>query len=97
MFNLGFLNLSVEPETLFFLLIARYFFYTFSYCHKFDFVCFFLAGSERWLVGPDVRTELGFIRSEKKGEARIPRYGWEYVQSWSGQFVDDDYTLKFKF
>ena len=56
-----------------------------------------MAGSERWLVGPDVTTDLGFIRSEKKGEARIPRYGWEYVQSWSGQFVDDDYTLKFKF
>ena len=64
---------------------------------KVTFLNLYMAGSERWLVGPDVTTDLGFIRSEKKGEARIPRYGWEYVQSWSGQFVDDDYTLKFNF
>ena len=56
-------------------------------------VIFIIAGNGWWVIGGDLTSASGGIKSEKRGLLTIPTSGWEYADG--GKFVGGDDTLKF--
>ena len=52
-----------------------------------------IAGNGWWLIGGDLTSNIGGIKSEKRGHLAIPTSGWEYYDS---EWHKDD-TLKFTY
>ena len=51
-----------------------------------------IAGTDKWLVGPNITDIQAWIISKEKDLSEIPKFGWQYYDTkWS-----EDETLEFR-